>query len=61
MFTVPGTPDRHLIITPECRRRPNGELVMEMTDHVEESATELLETYDEDDDARIHIAVTVER
>jgi len=61
MSSVPGTPDRHLTITPECRRRPDEELVMEVTDHVEESVTELLETFDADDDARIHVAVTVER
>jgi len=59
MSSVPGTPDRHLTITPECRRRPNEELVMEVTDHVEESVTELLE--DENEKARIHVAVTVER
>jgi len=59
MSNIPGTPDRHLTITPEMRRRPDEELVMEMTDHVEESVSELLE--DEDDDACIHVAVTVER
>jgi len=32
---------------------------MEVTDHVEESVTELLE--DENEKARIHVAVTVER
>ena len=61
MSDVPGIPDRHRIITPECRRRPDEELVMEVTDHVEESVTELLDVYDADDDARIHVAVTVER
>jgi len=61
MSNVPGIPDRHLTITPECRRRPVEELVMEMTDHVEMSVTDLLEVYDEDDDACIHVAVTVER
>jgi len=35
------------------------DLVMEMADHVEESVTELLE--DENEKARIHVAVTVER
>jgi hypothetical protein len=59
MPDVPGTLDRHLTITPEMRRRPDEELVMEMADHVEESVTELLE--DGDDDACIHVAVTVER
>jgi hypothetical protein len=57
MNSVPGTPDRHLTITPEMQRRPDEELVMEVTDHVEESVSELLE----DDDACIHVAVTVER
>jgi hypothetical protein len=61
MSNVPGTPGRHLTITPECRRRPHKELVMEVTDHVEESVTELLEVYDENHDARIHVAVTIER
>jgi hypothetical protein len=60
MSNILGTPDRHLTITPEMRRRPDEELVMEMTDHVEESLTELLEDGD-DDDAHIHVAVTVER
>ena len=59
MSSVPGIRDRHLTITPEMRRRPDEELVMEMTDHVEESLTELLE--DGDEKARIHVAVTVER
>jgi hypothetical protein len=59
MSDIPGTPDCHLTITPEMRRRPNGELVMEMADYVEMSVTDLLE--DEGDDASIHIAVTVER
>jgi hypothetical protein len=59
MSDVLGIPDRHQTITPECRRRPNEELVMEVTDHVEESVTELLE--DGDEDASIHVAVTVER
>ena len=59
MSSVPGTPDRHLTITPEMQRRPLEELVMEMTDHVEKSVTELLE--DENEKARIHVAVTVER
>lgn len=58
MSDIPGTPDRHLTITPEMQRRPDGELVMEMTDHVEESVTDLLE---DDDDMCIHVAVTVER
>ena len=61
MSSVPGTPDRHQTITPECRRRPDEELVLEVTDHVEVSVTELLKVYDEEDDARIHVAVTVER
>jgi len=61
MPNIPGNPDRHLTITPEMQHRPVGELVMEVTDHVEESVTELLEVYDEDDDAHIHVAVTVER
>jgi len=61
MPPLPGILDRYRTITPECRRRPNEELVMEVTDHVEGSLTELLDTYDEDDDARIHVAVTVER
>ena len=59
MPPLPGILDRYRTITPECRRRPNEELVMEVTDHVEESVTDLLE--DEGDDASIHIAVTVER
>ena len=59
MSDIPGTLDRHQTITPEMRRRPDEELVMEVTDHVEESVSELLE--DEDDDACIHVAVTVER
>jgi len=61
MSSVPGIPDRHQTITPESRHRPDEELVMEVTDHIEESVTELLDVYDEDDDARIHVAVTVER
>jgi hypothetical protein len=59
MNSVPGTPDRHLTITPEMQRRPSNEIVMEMADHVEESVSGLLE--DEDDEVRIHVAVTVER
>jgi len=59
MSNIPGTPDRHLTITPEMRRRPDEELVMEVTDHVEESVNEQLE--DGDDNACIHVAVTVER
>ena len=61
MSSVPGTPDRFLTITPECRCRPTEELIMEMTDHVEVSLTELLDTYDEYDDVRINVVVTVER
>jgi len=61
MPPLPGILDRHQTITPACRRRPDEEITMEVTDHVEESVTELLETYDEDDDACIHVAVTVER
>jgi hypothetical protein len=61
MPPLPGVLDRHQTITPEMRRRPVEELVMEVADHVEESVTELLDIYDEDDDVRIHVAVTVER
>ena len=61
MSDIPGIPDRHQTITPACRRRPDEEITMEVTDHVEESVTELLDVYDADDDARIHVAVTVER
>jgi hypothetical protein len=57
MPDIPGTPDRHLTITPEMQRRPLDEILMEMADHVEESVSELLE--DGDEDARIHVAVTV--
>jgi len=59
MPPLPGILDRHQTITPEMRRRPDEELVMEMTDHVEESLIKLLE--DGDEDTRIHVAVTVER
>jgi hypothetical protein len=59
MSDIPGIRDRHLTITPECRRRPTEELIMEMTDHVEESVSELLEN--EKESAQIHVAVTVER
>ena len=59
MSDIPGTPDRHRTITPEMQHRPDEELVMEMADHVEESVSELLEH--EDDEVRIHVAVTVER
>jgi len=60
MSSVPGTPDCHLTITPQMRRcLPMEDLVMEMTDHVEESLIKLLE--DGDEDTRIHVAVTVER
>ena len=58
MSKIPGTPDRHLTITPDMHRRPDEEIVMEMADHVEESVRELLE---DEDDACIHVAVTVER
>jgi len=34
---------------------------MEVCDHVEASVGEVLETYDEEDDAVIHVAVTLER
>jgi len=34
---------------------------MEARDHVEESVSALLNTYDQDDDVTIHVAVTVER
>jgi ribosomal protein L21E len=61
MADLPGTPDRHQKITPACRRRPNEELRMEVRDHVEESVSALLDTYDQDDDVTIHVAVTVER
>ena len=61
MSNIPGTPDRHQTITPACRRRPDEEVTMEVRDHVEESVTELLNVYDEEDDVRIHVAVTVER
>jgi ribosomal protein L21E len=60
-MSVPGIADRHTKITPECRRRPNEELRMEVRDHVEESVSALLGTYDQDDDVTIHVAVTVER
>jgi len=60
MSNVPGTLDCHLTVTPQMRRcLPMEDLVMEMADHVEESVTELLE--DENEKARIHVAVTVER
>lgn len=58
---LPGTLDRHQKITPACRRRPDEEITMEVCDHVEASVDELLETYDEENDAVIHVAVTVER
>ena len=61
MADLPGILDQHQKITPACRRRPNEEITMEARDHVEASVGELLETYDEENDAVIHVAVTVDR
>jgi len=61
MSNVPGVTAKHVVITPECQKRPRLDILRETLNEVQEGVEDLLDGWQPEAGATIRVVVNVEK